>query len=206
MTPLSLGVETAGGVFTRLIERNTTVPTQATEIFSTARDNQDFVNVHVLQGEREMAEDNKSLANFELVGIPPAMRGVPKIEVTFDIDANGILTVSAKDLGSGTEQTVNAVSSTGLSEHDFGRLVEEAESAAEADRAVKSLVEVKNRATSLLYTTERALSEYAESLPEGDRTELAADVEACKNLMEGRVRRGPVIGSRETRGVGAANW
>ncbi len=184
VTPLSLGVETAGGVFTKLIDRNTTVPTRATEIFSTAMDNQDFVNVHVLQGEREMAEDNKSLANFELVGIPPAPRGVPRIEVTFDIDANGILTVFAKDLGTGKEQTVNVVSTSGLSENEINRIIGEAEDSAQQDQERRALADARNRATSLMYTSQRALSEFGELLSEEERLNLEEDLVECQALVE----------------------
>jgi len=184
VTPLSLGVETAGGVFTKLIERNTTVPTEASEIFSTAMDNQEFVNVHVLQGEREMADDNKSLAHFELVGIPPAPRGVPKIEVSFHIDANGILTVSAKDLGTGREQSVNVTPTSGLSESDIARIVEDAASSAEADKDRRALADLRNRGQSLLYTSERALTEFGDVLDASDRELLTRDIAECKALLE----------------------
>jgi molecular chaperone DnaK len=184
VTPLSLGVETAGAVFTRLIERNTTVPTRATEIFSTAIDNQDFVNVHVLQGEREMAADNKSLAYFQLVGIPPAPRGVPRIEVAFDIDANGILVVSARDLGTEREQSVNVVPTSGLSEDDIDRIVREAARSAADDRARRALADARNRAESLLYTSERALAEFGDVLPESERVLLEQDIAECKEILE----------------------
>jgi molecular chaperone DnaK len=185
VTPLSLGVETAGGVFYRLIERNTTVPTQASEIFSTAVDNQDFGNAHVLQGEREMADDNKSLANFELVGIPPAPRGVPRIEVLFNIDANGILTVAAKDLGTGREQTVNVVPTSGLSDADIRGLIAEAEESVEQDRARRELAELKNRAESLLYTTERAVEEFGSVLSDEQRELAEQDIAECRSAVEG---------------------
>ncbi|RMH41057.1 MAG: molecular chaperone DnaK [Deltaproteobacteria bacterium] len=184
VTPLSLGVETAGGVFTKLIPRNTTIPTQKTEIFSTAVDNQDFVNIHVLQGEREMAADNKSLAHFQLVGIPPAPRGVPRIEVTFDIDANGILTVSATDLGTGKEQSVNVVPTSGLSEQDIERLIAEAAEQADADAERRALAEARNQAESLLYTSERALAEFGEVLGDEERAALEADIADCKRIIE----------------------
>ena len=184
VTPLSLGVETAGGVFTRLIDRNTTVPTRATEIFSTAIDNQDFVNVHVLQGEREMAEDNKSLAYFQLVGIPPAPRGVPRIEVAFDIDANGILVVSAKDLGTDKVQSVNVVPTSGLSEQDIGRIIDEATQSAATDKDRRELADARNRGISLLYTSERALAEFGEVLPDGEREILEQDIVDCKEVLE----------------------
>ncbi len=184
VTPLSLGVETAGGVFTRLIERNTTVPTRATEIFSTAVDNQDFVNVHVLQGEREMAVDNKSLAYFQLVGIPPAPRGVPRIEVAFDIDANGILMVSAKDLGTNKEQSVNVVPTSGLSEHDIERIIDEATQSAATDKERRELANARNRGASLLYTSERALAEFGAILPDAEREILEQDIADCKIALE----------------------
>jgi molecular chaperone DnaK len=184
VTPLSLGVETAGGVFTRLIERNTTVPTRRTETFSTAVDNQDFVNVHVLQGEREMAADNKSLAYFQLVGIPPAPRGVPRIEVAFEIDVNGILVVSATDLGTGREQSVNVVPTSGLSEADIERIIAEAEASAAEDTDRRALAEVRNQAESLLYTSERALAEYGEILGDEERLALEEDLEDCKRVIE----------------------
>ena len=184
VTPLSLGVETAGEVFTRLIERNTTVPTRATEIFSTAVDNQDFVNVHVLQGERDMATDNKSLAYFQLVGIPPAPRGVPRIEVAFDIDANGILTVSAKDLGTEKNQSVNVVPTSGLSEKDIDRIIDEAAQSAATDKDRRELANARNRGTSLLYTSERALTEFGEILPDEEREILEQDIAECKGVLE----------------------
>jgi molecular chaperone DnaK len=184
VTPLSLGVETAGGVFTRLIPRNTTIPTQATEIFSTAMDNQDFVNVHVLQGERDMATDNKSLAYFQLVGIPPAPRGVPRIEVAFDIDANGILTVAAKDMGTERAQSVNVVPTSGLSEVEIQRIIDDAVSSAEHDRNRRELAEARNRAESLLYTSERALSELGHVLPPEDRDQLERDLDDCRRALE----------------------
>ncbi|MBT8496136.1 MAG: Hsp70 family protein, partial [Deltaproteobacteria bacterium] len=168
----------------RLIDRNTTVPTSASEIFSTAVDNQDFVNVHVLQGEREMAADNNSLAHFELVGIPPAPRGVPKIEVAFDIDANGILTVAAKDLGSGKEQSVNVMPTSGLSETDIDRIIAEASSSAQADSERRELAAAKNKAESLLYTSERALGEFGEVLDPSDREALEADIAEAKESIE----------------------
>jgi molecular chaperone DnaK len=184
VTPLSLGVETAGGVFTKLIERNTTIPSRATEVFSTAMDNQDFVNVHVLQGEREMAADNKSLAYFQLVGIPPAPRGVPRIEVAFDIDANGVLSVSAKDLGTGKAQSVNVMPISGLSEADIERIVDEAAASAEADSERRQLAEVKNKAESLLYTSERALAEFGEVLGPAERSNLEEDLADCRRVVD----------------------
>jgi molecular chaperone DnaK len=184
VTPLSLGVETAGGVFTRLIERNTTVPTRATETFSTALDNQDFVHVHVLQGEREMAADNKSLATFQLVGIAPAPRGVPRIQVAFDIDADGLLTVSATDLGTGAAQSVQVMPTTGLSEGDIQRLVSEADEVKILDQARRELAEAKNQAETLLYTSERALAEFGHVLTSQDRKRVEDDVAACRRALD----------------------
>jgi molecular chaperone DnaK len=184
VTPLSLGVETAGGVMTKLIERNSTVPTRATEIFSTAMDNQDFVNVHVLQGEREMADDCKSLSYFQLLGIPPAPRGVPRIEVSFDLDANGILTVAAKDLGTGRKQSVNVVPTSGLNEVEIERIIREAEESADADRDRAQLVGARNKAESLLYTSERALTEFGDVLGVAERTNLEQDLAECRRVVE----------------------
>ena len=184
VTPLSLGVETAGGVMTKLLDRNTTVPCRATEEFSTSVDNQNFVNVHVLQGEREMASDNKSLANFELVGIPPAPRGIPRIEVAFDIDANGILEVSAKDLGTGKEQSVNVQPSSGLSENDIERIVNEAVQSADDDQNRRELADAKNKAESLLYSSERALTEFGDVLSDDDRQLLESDLVRCRGVID----------------------
>ncbi len=181
VTPLSLGVETAGGVFTPLIPKNTTIPTRKAETFSTAVDNQPFVNVHVLQGERPLAADNKSLANFQLLGIPPAPRGVPQIQVSFELDANGILNVAAKDLGSGKEQGVRVMPTSGLSEGDITRILEEAEAYREGDAQKKEMAELKNNAETLIYTTERALEEYGEMLGEDDRQQIAEDLRVCKD-------------------------
>jgi molecular chaperone DnaK len=184
VTPLTLGIETAGGVFTPLIERNTTIPCSHTEVFSTARDNQSMVRVHVLQGERKMAKDNKSLAKFELVGIPPAPRGVPKIEVTFQIDENGLVNVRAKDLGSGEEQSVNIVADGGLSDDQIDKMIEEAESYEEQDAAKQEIAEMRNQAQGLLYSTERSFSEFGEDLPEDERAEIASDLQTIKELIE----------------------
>jgi molecular chaperone DnaK len=184
VTPLSLGVETAGGVFTALIPKNTTVPTRKQEVFSTAVDNQPFVNVHVLQGERQMASDNKSLATFQLLGIPPAPRGVPQIQVSFEIDANGILAVSAKDLGTSKEQTVKVTPTSGLSETDIQRILGEAEQYADEDARKRELAEVKNNAETLIYTTERALEEYGTMLSEGDRKAIEEDLRYAKQVTD----------------------
>ncbi len=183
VTPLSLGVETGGGVFTPLIPRNTTIPTKAQEIFTTSVDNQPFVPVHVLQGEREMAADNKSLAKFELAPIPPAPRGVPEIEVSFDIDANGMVNVTAKDLRSGRSQSVQVVASSGLSEEEIDKLVEEATQYKESDAKRKELAELKNGAQSLIYTTKRAVEEMAEFVDAGVIAEVQLDIESLETLV-----------------------
>ena len=184
VTPLSLGVETAGGVFTKIIDKNTTIPARKSQVFSTAVDNQPIVNVHVLQGEREMAADNKTLARFELVGIPPAPRGVPQIEVAFDIDANGIVHVSAKDLGTGKQQSIRIVASSGLTEQEIQRMVGEADAHKSTDKKKKELADVKNSADGLIYTTEKALEEYATLLPAKDMAEIRADLEALKAVVD----------------------
>jgi len=183
VTPLSLGVETAGGVFTKIIDKNTTIPCKKSQVFSTATDNQPLVSVHVLQGEREMAADNKTLARFELVGIPPAPRGVPQIEVTFDIDANGLVHVSAKDLGTGRVQQVRIVSNSGLTEAEIQKMIQDAKSNIEGDKAKKELADLKNNADGLIYTTEKSLEEYANLLSEKDRDEIKADLENLKKHL-----------------------
>lgn len=183
VTPLTLGVETMGGVFTPLIPRNTTIPYSYTEVFSTARDFQDMVRIHVLQGERSMAADNKSLAFFELTGIPPAPRGVPKIEVSFSIDENGIVSVAAKDLGTGREQRIEIVAAGGLSEDDIERMIEEASANEESDRLNKELIEQRNMALGMLYSTERSLQEYGEMLGEEELAEINQDVAMAKELV-----------------------
>jgi molecular chaperone DnaK len=183
VTPLSLGVETAGGVFTKIIDKNTTIPCKKGQVFSTAVDNQPLVSVHVLQGEREMAADNKTLARFELVGIPPAPRGVPQIEVTFDIDANGIVHVSAKDLGTGRVQQVRVVSNSGLTEAEIQRMIEDAKKHQSEDKKKKELADLRNNADGLIYTTEKSLEEYASMLSEADRKEIRADLEALKAVL-----------------------
>ena len=183
VTPLSLGVETAGGVNTRIIEKNTTIPARKSQVFSTAVDNQPIVNVHVLQGERDMAADNKTLARFELVGIPPAPRGVPQIEVAFDIDANGIVHVSAKDLGTGKQQSIRIVASSGLTEQEIQKMIKDAEQHKSSDKKKKELADVKNSADGLIYTTEKALEEYSTLLPAKDMAEIRADLEALKAVV-----------------------
>jgi len=184
VTPLSLGVETGGGVFTPLIGRNTTIPTRQSEIFTTSIDNQPFVPVHVLQGEREMAADNKSLARFELAGIPPAPRGVPEIEVSFEIDANGIVHVTAKDLGTGRAQSVRVVASSGLSADQIESLVDEANEFKESDAKRRELAELRNSAEALLYTSERAVEECVEIVAEEILVEVQHDVDALRGLLE----------------------
>ncbi|MCA9581739.1 MAG: molecular chaperone DnaK [Myxococcales bacterium] len=193
VTPLSLGVETGGGIFYKLVERNTTVPTQASEIFTTSMDNQPFVPIHVLQGEREMASDNKTLAKFELSPIPPAPRGVPQIEVNFDIDANGIVNVSAKDLGTGRAQTVKIVASGGLSEAEIEELVVESEQYKQSDSLRKELAELRNSALALLYSSERVTEEMAEFDPEVVE-EMKADMAHLRELLDGS---GDAIAIRE---------
>jgi len=184
VTPLSLGIETLGGVFTKIIPRNTTIPTRKSEIFSTAADNQTSVEIHVLQGEREMAADNKSLGRFHLVGIPPAPRGVPKIEVTFDIDANGILHVSAKDLGTGKEQKITITGSSGLTKEEIERMVKEAEEHAEEDRRKREAAEARNRADNLVYTTEKLIRENRDKIPPEDLKRIEKEIENTKKAME----------------------
>jgi molecular chaperone DnaK len=183
VTPLSLGVETAGGVNTRIIDKNTTIPCKKGQVFSTAVDNQPLVSVHVLQGEREMASDNKTLARFELVGIPPAPRGVPQIEVTFDIDANGIVHVGAKDLGTGKVQQVRVVSNSGLTEVEIQRMISDAASHGADDKKKKEIADLRNNADGLIYTTEKSLEEYASMLKDGDKDEIKVDLENLKTVL-----------------------
>jgi molecular chaperone DnaK len=184
VTPLSLGIETLGGVFTKLIERNTTIPTKKSQIFSTAADGQTSVEIHVLQGEREMAAYNKTLGRFILDGIPPAPRGVPQIEVTFDIDANGIVNVSAKDLGTGKEQKITITASTNLTEEEIQKAVKDAERYAEEDRKRKEAVEAKNNADSLIYNTEKTVKEMGDRLSKEDKDRVQAEIDATKKAIE----------------------
>jgi molecular chaperone DnaK len=184
VTPLSIGVETGGGVFTRLIPRNTTIPTERSEIFTTSVDNQPFVPVHVLQGEREMAADNRSLAHFELTGIPPAPRQVPKIQVTFRIDANGILSVEAKDLGTGRSQAMSVKPTSGLSTGEIDRLVQEGDKYIESDELRRDLAEMRNQAETLIYTTEQALEGYADLLAPEQLDQVRGEVTTLKKMLE----------------------
>ncbi|MFP4378545.1 MAG: molecular chaperone DnaK [Spirochaetales bacterium] len=184
VTPLSLGIETLGGVFTKLIERNTTIPTRKSQIFSTAADNQTAVSIHVLQGEREMAAQNRTLGRFDLADIPPAPRGVPQIEVAFDIDANGIVHVSAKDLGTGKEQKIRIETSSGLSEDEIDRMVKEAEANADTDKKAKAAAEARNEADSLVYNTEKLLKDNADKIEASDKEKVEAAVAELKSAIE----------------------
>ena len=184
VTPLSLGIETLGGVFTRLIDRNTTIPTRKSQVFSTAEDNQNAVTIRVFQGEREMASDNKLLGQFDLIGIPPSPRGMPQIDVTFDIDANGIVNVSAKDKATGKEQKIRIQASGGLSDEDIEKMVQEAETHAEDDKIRRESIEAKNNASALIHSTEKNLEEHGDKIPETDRTEIEGAVQALKDVLE----------------------
>jgi molecular chaperone DnaK len=184
VTPLSLGIETLGGVFTRLIERNTTIPTRKSQVFSTAADNQNAVSINVLQGEREMSTQNRSLGRFDLIGIPPAPRGVPQIEVTFDIDANGIVHVSAKDLGTGKEQKIRIESSSGLSEEEIKKMVKDAEMHAEADKKVKETAEVRNEADNFIYSTEKSIKDFGDKISDEDKNKIEQAKEELKKALE----------------------
>ena len=185
VTPLSLGIETLGGVFTKLIDKNTTIPTKKSQVFSTAEDNQSAVTIRVFQGEREMAADNKLLGQFDLVGIPPAARGMPQIEVTFDIDANGILNVSAKDKSTGKEQQIKIQASGGLSDEEIEKMVKEAEENAEADKKKREAVDTRNHADSLINETEKNLKEHGDKIPEADRNKITEDIEELKKVKDG---------------------
>jgi molecular chaperone DnaK len=185
VTPLSLGIETLGGVFTRLIDRNTTIPTKKSQVFSTADDNQTAVTIRVFQGEREMAQHNKMLGNFDLMGIPPAPRGVPQIEVTFDIDANGIVNVSAKDKATGKEQQIRIQASGGLSDDEINNMVKDAEAHADEDKKRKQLVEAKNHGEALIHSTEKSITELGDKVSEADKSTVEAAIGELKTALEG---------------------
>src|SRR5206468_490132 len=185
VTPLTLGIETLGGVTTRLIERNTTIPTKKSQIFSTAADGQTAVTINVLQGEREMAADNKSLGHFDLVGIPPAPRGVPQVEVTFDIDANGIVHVSAKDLATQKEQSIRITASSGLSKDEIDKMVKDAQAHAAEDKKKRELVEVRNEADNRIYSVEKLLTEHGDKIGEDDRKKIQDEIAAAREAMKG---------------------
>ncbi len=184
VTPLSLGIETLGGIFTKIIERNTTIPTKKSQIFSTATDNQPAVSIKVCQGEREMAADNKLLGNFELLGIPPAPRGIPQVEVTFDIDANGILHVSAKDLGTGKEQSIRITASSGLAEEEIKKMMRDADAHSEEDKRKKQLAEARNEADTLTYSVEKSMRDYGDKLTESEKKEIEDAIERCKKAKD----------------------
>ena len=185
VTPLSLGIETLGGVMTTLITRNTTIPTRKSEVFSTAADSQTSVEVHVLQGERQLARDNRTLGRFQLVGLPPAPRGVPQIEVTFDIDANGIVNVSAKDKATGKEQKITISGSSGLAKDDVERMVKDAEAHAGEDKARRELIDARNQLDSLAYSVEKTLTESKDKLPAGDAEKVQTALDAAKKAVQG---------------------
>ncbi len=184
VTPLSLGIETLGGIFTKIIERNSTIPTKKSQVFSTAADNQPAVTIKICQGEREMTADNKLLGNFELIGIPPAPRGIPQVEVSFDIDANGILHVSAKDLGTGKEQSIRITASSGLSDEEVKKMMRDAESHGEEDKKKKQLAEARNEADTLIYSVEKSLKDYGDKLTEDEKKDIEAELEKCRKIKD----------------------
>ncbi|MDA8433082.1 MAG: molecular chaperone DnaK [Nitrospiraceae bacterium] len=184
VTPLSLGIETLGGIFTKIIDRNTTIPTKKSQVFSTATDNQPAVTIKICQGEREMAGDNKLLGNFELIGIPPAPRGIPQVEVTFDIDANGILHVSAKDLGTNKEQSIRITASSGLNEEEIKNMVRDADSHADEDRKKKQLAEARNTADTLVYTVEKSLKDYGDKISADEKRDIEEALESCRKVKD----------------------
>ena len=184
VTPLSLGIETLGGVFTKLIDKNTTIPTKKSQVFSTADDNQTAVTIRVCQGEREMASDNKLLGNFDLVGIPPAPRGVPQVEVTFDIDANGIVNVSAKDKGTGKEQQIKIQASGGLSDDEIDKMVKEAEANAEEDKKKREVIDTKNQADTMIHSAEKNLQEFGDKVSDQEKTAIENDIKSLKDSLE----------------------
>jgi molecular chaperone DnaK len=188
VTPLSLGIETLGGVMTRLIERNTTIPTRKSQIFSTAADNQTAVSIHVLQGEREMAGNNKTLGRFELVGLPSAPRGIPQIEVTFDIDANGIVHVSAKDLATKKEQSIQITASSGLSKDEIDQFVKEGEMHAEEDKKKRELIELRNQSDTLVYSTEKTMRDMGDKIDAKTRQDIEDQIQKVKQVMDGEDR------------------
>ena len=202
VTPLSLGIETLGGVMTKLIEKNTTIPCRKSQVFSTAADNQPAVSIHVLQGEREMARDNKTLGNFELTGIPPAPRGVPQIEVTFDIDANGIVHVSAKDLGTGKEQSIRITASSGLSKEEIDKMVRDAEAHADEDKKKREAIEARNHADSMVYSTEKSLKEFGDKIDAVEKGNIENKTGRTEKGHGRRGRRGHQEGHRRTGPVG----
>ena len=185
VTPLSLGIETLGGVSTKLIDKNTTIPTKKSQVFSTAEDNQPAVSIRVLQGEREMAADNKLLGNFELVGIPPAPRGTPQIEVTFDIDANGIVSVSAKDKGTGKEQKIQIQASGGLSEEEINKMVKDAEANKEADKKKRDAVDARNQGESIVFSTEKSLKEHGDKISAEEKKSIETGIADLKKALKG---------------------
>ena len=186
VTPLSLGIETLGAVTTKIIERNTTIPTKKSQVFSTASDNQTAVSIHVVQGEREMAADNKTLGRFELVGIPPAPRGIPQVEVTFDIDANGIVHVTAKDLGTGREQSIKITASSGMSKDEIDKAVKEAESHAADDKKKREVADARNEADTLVYSVEKSVADYGAKLSDAERADIQKALEETKRVKDGQ--------------------